>query len=205
MTTLHPLPVAPRGMARSRDSDAHVGRQVHGALRERRTARYRGVRRRRWRKVSEAYDVIHIGIRFQREHIACALLAPGVSPESSLPPVVVAPIAWTHTHTNTVAHNKRQTTNDKRQTPPVPALPLVPAEPVVRSIGLIWFGFRFRGEYRRGTRHGPGFMESPNGAQFEGWFRDGVAHGDGILTWPDGGKFIGKYVHGKVQYGIYIS
>lgn len=60
----------------------------------------------------------------------------------------------------------------------------------------------YRGEFRRGRRHGAGYMVSPNGAQFEGWFRDGVPNGDGILTWPDGGKFIGKYVAGKVKIQI---
>lgn len=59
---------------------------------------------------------------------------------------------------------------------------------------------RFRGEFRRGRKHGPGVMVSPSGAQFEGWFRDGLAHGDGILTWPDGGKFVGKYIAGKVRF-----
>ncbi|MEK9724052.1 MAG: hypothetical protein VW405_11305 [Rhodospirillaceae bacterium] len=55
----------------------------------------------------------------------------------------------------------------------------------------------YKGDYRRGRRHGQGVYLFPDGSRYSGGFVNGQRHGRGVRTWPNGDRFEGGFRNGR--------
>ncbi|MBF0623349.1 MAG: hypothetical protein HQL82_00930 [Magnetococcales bacterium] len=60
-------------------------------------------------------------------------------------------------------------------------------------------GNLYRGQYRKGRKHGRGTFIWRDGRMYDGQWRDGRMNGPGVMTFPLGGRFEGNFVEDRKE------
>ncbi|HNW89122.1 MAG TPA: hypothetical protein PKN48_05625 [Bacteroidales bacterium] len=75
------------------------------------------------------------------------------------------------------------------------------ADTTVSGFGTLTYpnGERFVGNFKKGLKHGNGYILFPDGREYYGDFKNDRIDGYGSLTYPNGDKYVGNFKDGKYE------